>query len=152
LLGYLPAVRKKVSMKQLDSWLDQLVGWAEVDALCQNIFQPEELLENWSVWSTFLSKLSKSNNIQKRRASLVLLTGPTWKSGDQRLHKHAYAIIDHLKHEPDILITKAISWLLRSMADTCPNEVSQYLKQNFDSLPKIAVRETKKKLETGKKN
>lgn len=152
LLGYLPEVRQVVDFSHFDDWLGKLNGWAEVDSLCQNVFQPEEILESWKGWQKFLIKLSKDKNINKRRASLVFLTGPTWKSDDQRLHKSAYRNIERLKSETDILITKAISWLLRSMVGTRPKEVSTYLATNKTMLPKIAVRETKHKLKTGKKN
>ena len=152
LLGYRKDARALVSVTQIDTWLDDLVGWAEVDALCQNIFTVEELLKDWSVWERFLIQLSKDKNINKRRASLVFLTGVTSRSGDERLHTLAYENIGRLKGESDILITKAISWLLRSMADTRKSDVTKYLKNESETLPKIAVRETLRKLETGKKN
>ena len=152
LLDYLPAVRATVSLQRINGWLGELVGWAEVDALCQNVFQPEELIQNWSAWEKFLTRLAKDSNINKRRAALVFLTGPTSKSSDAQLHSQAYKTIELLKTEKDILITKAISWLLRSMTDSQPDSVAQYVESNSDTLPKIAVRETRKKLRTGKKN
>ena len=54
-------------------------------------------------------------------------------------------------HEKDILITKAISWLLRSLVKYHKNEVDQVIEQNKETLPKIAIRETKRKIETGRK-
>lgn len=152
LLGYHAKARSEVKLAVVDGWLSKLVGWAEIDSLCQNVFQPEEVLARWKEWEPFLKKLAQSQNINKRRAALVFLTGPTWKSPDAKLHTLAYQLIDVLKHEKDILITKAISWLLRSMADTRKKDVAAYVKKNADTLPKIAVRETRKKLETGKKN
>lgn len=152
IVGYLPEVRKAASFARIDAWLSHLIGWAEVDALCQSNFNAAELLEGWNSWKKFLLKLSKDKNINKRRASLVFLTGPTSKSVDKQLHDQAFEIIDSLKHEKDILITKAISWLLRSQADSSPQAVKEYLNNNSELLPKIAVRETLKKLRTGKKN
>lgn len=152
LLGYRKDVRAIIAMRDLDRWLDQLVGWAEIDALCQNIFSADEMRANWDAWQHFLIKLSKDTNVNKRRASLVFLTGATAKSDDTRLHTLAYENIEHLRHEKDILITKAISWLLRCMVDTRKSDVAQFLDRHTDLLPKIAVRETHRKLETGKKN
>ena len=152
LLGMKPDVRKLVTHKMLEDWLKELVGWAEVDALCQNIFTADELLENWDEWKRWLKSQTKSKNVSLRRSSLVFLTWPTVKSGDKRLHGLAYENIEALKHETDILVTKAISWLLRSMCETKPKEVTAYLKKNEDTLPKIVVRETWRKLKTGKKN
>jgi len=152
LLSYAPKARVQVKLTHIDTWLGKLAGWAEIDAFCQNVWQPEELLTAWKTWKQFLIKLSHNKNINKRRASLVFLVGPTAKSDDERLHKLAYRNIEVLKPEKDILITKAISWLLRSMADTRPQDVGKYLRLNKTTLPAIAVRETKKKLLTGKKN
>lgn len=146
LLGYRKDVQQIVETSHLDKWLDEMVGWAEIDALCQNIFNAEQLLAKWSAWKTFLTDLAKSPNINKRRASLVFLVGPTWKCDDVRLHKIAYANIEKLKFEKNILITKAISWLLRCMIMSRENETKKYLESNCDSLPKIAVRETRSKL------
>ncbi|MDP2951009.1 MAG: DNA alkylation repair protein, partial [bacterium] len=63
----------------------------------------------------------------------------------------AFENIEKLKPEKDILITKAISWLLRNLIKYHKKEVADYLKKNKNSLPKIAVRETEKKIKTGKK-
>jgi len=59
--------------------------------------------------------------------------------------------VEKLKTEKDVLITKAISWVLRSMILTNPEVVREYLEKNKDSLPRIALREATTKLLTGKK-
>ncbi len=134
-----------------DEWLDQLIGWAEIDSVCTGAYATSEIPTNWKVWNSLLIKFSKNKNINKRRASLVLLCSPMRKAADKRLAAMAFANIDKLKHEKEILITKAISWLLRSMIKHHRKEVVDYLKRNQESLPKIAVRETQKVLDTGKK-
>lgn len=151
LLGYSTAHRKHVTPRHLASWLEHLVGWAEVDSLCQSTFDAEELLSDWGEWKAMLITFSKDENVHKRRASLVLLTGPVSHCADPRLSKLAFTNIGRLKGEKDILITKAISWLLRSMIRHHKKEVAAYLQQNADTLPKIAVRETRRKLLTGRK-
>ncbi len=151
LLNYHHPHRKTIKPRRLDEWLDHLVGWAEIDSLCQNVFTAEELLADWKTWESFIKKLSKDKNINKRRASLVLLTGPTHRSDDKRLRDLAFEMIDTLKYEKPIIITKAISWLLREMSAQHKKAVSDYLSKNENTLPKIAVREAKRKLETGKK-
>lgn len=151
LLGYHDVYRKAAKPTHLNRWLDHLVGWAEVDSLCQNVFTAEELLSNWRNWKSFIQKLAKDKNINKRRASLVLLTGPTYRSNDKKLSGLAFEVIDRLKNEKPIIITKAISWLLRDMSNQHKKDVVTYLKENGDSLPKIAVRETWRKIKTGRK-
>lgn len=151
LLGHMPKFKKNIDPKLLDTWLENLTGWAQIDSLCQSCFDSNDLLTNWHTWNKLLKDLNNSKNISKKRASLVLLTNAVRKSGDARLVALALNNIDNLKHEKDILITKAISWLLRSMVKLHKDTVKNYVQQNIDTLPKLAIRETKRKLETGRK-
>lgn len=151
LLEYIPTLRKQLKPEHLDAWLGITEGWAEVDSICQSNFTAEELLANWSAWKKLICQCSMSKNIHKRRASLVLLTGPVRKNTDTKLSALAFEVIAKLQTENDILITKAISWLFRNMIKHHRKEVEMYLKENFNSLPKIAIRETNHKLLTGRK-
>ena len=151
LLEYTPKLRAQISPNLLDTWIGELVGWAEIDSLCQGSFTSKDFLANWDLWEKEINKLSLSENISKRRASLVLLTGPVGENDDKKLSRLSFEMIDRLKDEKDILITKAISWLLRTLIEHHREEVRLYIEKNKDTLPKIAIRETKRKLETGKK-
>lgn len=152
ILGALPKIKSQINPKSLDNWLSYTVGWAEVDVLCQSNFTADDLLENWGKWQSFLKYLAKSDNIHKRRASMVLLCKSLRQSEDPRLMGLAFEQIEKLKHEKEILITKAVSWLLRSLVKFHPQKLSEYLKNNQNTLPKIAYREASKKLLTGRKN
>jgi 3-methyladenine DNA glycosylase AlkD len=68
-----------------------------------------------------------------------------------RLAGLAFEVIETLKPERDIIITKAVSWLLRSMVQLHQRAVAGYINENRHSLPAIAVRETKRKIATGRK-
>ncbi len=151
LLGARPRLRQTLEPKLLEGWLDRAEGWAEVDSICQSAFTAQELLSNWQAWKRTLVSLCKSRNVHKRRASLVLLTRPVRESDDARLAELAFANIERLKHEKDILITKAISWLLRELVKHHRADVERYLLDCADTLPKLAVRETRYKLEGGVK-
>ncbi|MBI3485506.1 DNA alkylation repair protein [Candidatus Daviesbacteria bacterium] len=151
ILDYLPKQRSQLDPQFYNKWLDYLVGWAEIDSLCQSAFSSKEILSKWNQWEKLIIDFSQDQNISKRRASLVLLTSPVGQSDNQRLADLSFQIIDKLKSEKDILITKAISWLLRSLIKNHKNRLQEYLKQNMNSLPKIAIRETKNKLLKGKK-
>lgn len=144
--------RAEIGPLQLDKWLDHLVGWAEIDSLCQNVFQADEVLADWPAWKRFLQKLARDKNINKRRAALVFLTRPVHVSDDPRFAALAFENIERLKHERDIIITKAVSWLLRCMTTHHKQAVAAYVAKNSESLPAIAVRETLRKIKTGKKN
>ena len=119
--------------------------------MCQSSFSADEILLNWVSWEKVLITFSKSDFISKRRASPVLLVKPARDAKNDKLLSLALENIDKLKLEKDILIIKAISWLLRDMIKNYRDEVKNYLKKNRETLPKIAVRETTRKLETGKK-
>ena len=151
IIEYSKDLKKEIDFNKLNNWLGKVHGWAEVDILCQMAFTPDDILPSWPEWNKFLQKLSKDSNIHKRRASLVLLTKPVRLSEDKRLSDTAFKNINELKHEKDILITKAVSWILRSLIKNHKTEVKDYLAKHSASLPRIAVREVSTKLETGKK-
>jgi len=149
ILGNYPDFRQQLPTAVVDKLFDHVEGWAETDITCS--FSPEDLLANWPDWQKLLTDFNSDKNIHKRRASLVLLTLPLRDSPDNRFYKLALKNIDKLKSEKDILITKAISWVLRSMIKYHPDIVKDYLQKNTNTLPKIAVREVSTKLLTGKK-
>jgi 3-methyladenine DNA glycosylase AlkD len=136
----------------VDGWLDHLQGWAEIDSLCASVFGPDELEADWPAWRDLIRRLSRDANINRRRAALVLLTRPTRTSSNPRYRDLAFEIIEQLKSERPILITKAVSWLLRSMAARHAPAVAAYLEAEAAFLPAIAVRETRTKLRTGTKS
>jgi len=151
LLSYHRSARRTVGPKQLNLWLDQLVGWAEIDSLCQSAFTAAEVLANWREWERFIRTLSRDRNINKRRAALVFLTAPVRASDDNRLAALGFEVIRALQAERDIIITKAVSWLLRSMVQHHKRAVAAYIKANRHLLPAIALRETTRKIATGRK-
>lgn len=151
LLEYLPTQRKEIDPYMLDGWLDLLAGWAEIDSLCQSNFSAGEMLANWEVWKSLIRKFSKDKNISKRRASLVLLTRPVGHAENKELADLAFEVIEKLQRDKDILITKAISWLLRTLVRFHKNDVAAFINMHDATLPKIAIRETRNKLRTGRK-
>lgn len=151
MLGQYKQFRRQLPLSVLDSWIGQLEGWREIDTTCQSNFTAKEVLAEWGKWGKFLVDLSQRETIQHRRASLVLLVKPVRDSADERLIETALANVERLKHENDKLITKAISWILREAIKRHQQIVGDYVQQEQDSLPKIAVREFKIKYETGRK-
>lgn len=152
LLSYASPLQRKFDPGLFDRWLDHLTGWAEVDSVCTGDFTSNEILAEWKKWKGLLIRLSKSKNINKRRASLVLLCSPLRHTQDPRLAAIALRNIEKLKHEREVLITKAISWVLRSMVTHHRRTLQDYLKESGATLPRIAVRETTAKLKTGVKS
>ncbi len=151
-LGYSAKARAACEPARIEAWLDHLTGWAEIDSLCASVFSAAEMGAQWSAWAALLDRLSRDANINKRRAALVFLCTPTRTSDDPRFRDLAFQIVERLKGEKPILITKVVSWLLRSMAPRHGPEVTAYLDANTASLPAIAVRETRAKLASGTKS
>lgn len=151
LMGYATKEQRKVDPKYFDRWLDELVGWVEVDTLCTGKHIAVDVPDQWTSWRKLIDQLSKSKNINKRRASIVLLVSPLSRLKDERLAQAAVKNINRIKSEKEVLITKAISWVLRSMVKHHAQLVNDYINDNLDTLPKIAIRETITKLKTGRK-
>jgi 3-methyladenine DNA glycosylase AlkD len=151
MMDYSTQEQRTFNPKLFDRWLEHLVGWAEVDAVCTGKYTLTQIPINVTPWKALLTKFSKSKNIQKRRASIVLLCSPLSHSDDPNLAAIAINNIERLKSEKEILITKAISWILRSMIKHHRLTVTNYVHDNLETLPKIAIRETLVKLDTGKK-
>ena len=151
LLDYASLAQRKFKPKLFDDWLGQLVGWAEIDTLCSGKYSQTEIPAQWKSWKPLLTRFSKSPSIGKRRASLVLLCAPMRYTHDADMAEKAFANIIRLAGERDVLITKAISWLLRSMIKLYRKEVAAFVEEHAALLPAIAVRETRVKLKTGTK-
>jgi 3-methyladenine DNA glycosylase AlkD len=151
MLGYASKSQRDMDPMIFDHWLDHLVGWVEVDTLCTGDFLKDSFASKWPVWRDLVDKLSRDPNINKRRASLVLFCSPLGHRQHDEMTNVALAIVDRLKSEKHVLITKAISWVLRTMLKLHREKVSSYLKEKGQTLPKIALRETIAKLETGRK-
>ncbi len=146
-----PRYRRQLPLDQLDAWLGCLNGWAEVDSTCQTVFSDKDLLADWEGWTRLLESLARDENINKRRAALVLLTAPISQSADARILDFAFQLINRLRGEKDGRITKAVSWLLRKGIKQHRAAIAAYVEAEAPALPAIAVRETRRKLATGKK-
>jgi 3-methyladenine DNA glycosylase AlkD len=151
LLGYLPAQRREFRPALFEDWLAHLDSWAAVDAVCYNNFTAAEMLDNFTLWKTLIIRLAKADNLHKCRGAIVLLTKPVKQSADPRLRDLSFRVIDLLRGEKDILITKAVSWLLRHLTKHHAPDVTQYLDNNRETLPAVAIRETLNKLKHGTK-
>jgi 3-methyladenine DNA glycosylase AlkD len=152
LLGRYPKLRKGMNPALLSGWLDHAEGWAEVDTICQSNFPADDMIAKWDIWEPLLVAFNHDPNVHKRRASLVLLNRALRESPDARFSDLSFANIIRLEPERDILITKAISWILRDLVKFHRGEVEAFLCEHAERLPKIAIRETRNKLNSGRKS
>lgn len=146
-----PETRKHVLPNRAKKWLLYLEGWEEIDSLCQSVFSACDMLEHWTQWEKALLGFAASRHISHRRASLAFLTAPVRQSRELVFADLAFQNIERLQHEKDILITKAVSWLLRELIANHRERVAEYIARSSLNLPKIALRETRNKLQNGRK-
>ncbi len=151
LLDLATEAQQQFDPRVFNDWLDHLEGWAEVDAVCTGAYAKAQLPANFAQWKKLLAAFSKSKNIHKRRASLVLLCSPLRTAKNLSLVAAALENVNRLRGEKEILITKAISWVLRNACIWHKELILKYVNSNEDKLPKIAVRETLAKITTGRK-
>lgn len=149
ILSRFPDALKRLSFRDVNRWLGGLSGWEEVDSFCDEL--AVWVLANQKKRLPYLSGWAKSKQIEKQRTSLVVLCSAVRVSDNQKLADLSFELINQLKIERGMMIIKAVSWLLRSLLKHHRKEVQQFLKEHRKTLPAIAVRETTKKLETGKK-
>lgn len=152
LLDYATPEQRRFDPVVFETWLNHLTGWAEVDALCSGKYSVSEIPASLPVWKKILSRLARNKNIHHRRASLVLPIAPLRAGPNEQLAQIGLNAVVLLKTEKEILITKAISWLLRSLIKHHRGLVMDFLEKHHATLPAIAVRETRIKLKTGRKN
>lgn len=151
LLQYKKSYKYLFTPQRVFGWLSGLSGWSEVDALCQSTFAWQDLLSDWGSWNRIIDKMSRDGNISRRRASLVLLTKSVRGSDDRRLADLAFKNLERLKGEKDILVSKAISWLLRDLIKHHRKKVEVFLSDSNDILPKFVIKEVSNKLTYGTK-
>lgn len=142
--------RALIKLPKFYEWLNQLHGWAELDNTCQHFIPAKELITDWAKWEKFLAKCSKSKKLEVQRASLVIPLLALRENLDERVVEFSLRNVVNLCGEKSVLITKAISWNLRTIAEDQPKKILAFMKQHPE-LPAIARRETLKLIETGKK-
>ncbi len=150
ILGTLPHILTSIPSSSIDTWMGLLTGWAEVDTTCDEIdiwvrHDPRRGIPLLIKWTT-------DPILEKRRASLVVLCSSVRHDPDPKWKDLGFTFIGVLTKEKHVMITKAISWLLRAMIKHHKNDVASYIQLHRETLPKIAVREATKKLLTGRKN
>jgi hypothetical protein len=122
---------------------------AVVESLFGGQFQEEKTLAALMLGYAKAARAAVTPLDLNRWLGLVLLNAPVRHSDEARYAELAFATIEALKAERPILITKAVSWLLRTLTERHRAAVSAYVEANAATLPAIAVREVRVKLATG---
>lgn len=136
---------------QWNRWIAHIENWAVSDALSTDPFGAW-LLADRSRGVHYLKQLIESKNIWARRVALVGLMWVNREDASIPVRDLSFAFIKKTMHERDVIITKAISWILRTVADSYPAAVQAFIAKYENDLPAIAKRETLNKIQTGRKS
>lgn len=145
LLKMRPGLRAHLPPPILRRWISAFDGWAQIDALCQNVFTAEEMLTDWPGWNALLDELSRSTDERDQRAGLVLLVGPVRRVRDPGLVARAETSLRRALEFDGSLVQRAVSWLLREMVRRYAHEVERFLQLHESEMPGFVVREVSDK-------
>ena len=100
----------------------------------------------------YLGGLIADDDVWSRRLALVATTPINRGHTGFTIPDLTLELVDRVKEERHPMITKAISWALREMTKSHPDQVAAYLEENREVLAAHVVREVNNKLRTGLKS
>lgn len=118
-----------VKFSYLDKALDHFHSWSQVDDFCVEggkVLQPL-LLKYPKETLALLKKWNGSNNMWKRRASVVVFTRKVGESG--KFTKEGLELCENLIWDKEDLVQKAVGWALKDMMRGNKQRVLDYVKQ-----------------------
>ncbi len=121
-----------------EKWVKEAIhGWGECDQFCYRLMNP--LLKKYpEIYDDYLLKWSDSDNFNIKRIAVVAITGSSRTVAIDI--KKVFYMTDKMKFDEDILIQKAVGWVLKCCYKDYPNELVNYLKDNVDNLTRITYR------------
>jgi len=140
-----------LTWEHLDRWRRKLDNWGLTDALGSNVLAPWLLAEPGARLN-HLGTLIADAELWSRRLALVATVPINRGHTGLTIPDLTLALIDRVKAERHPMITKAVSWALREMTKTHPQQVAGYVEQNQGALAAHVVREVNNKLRTGLKS
>lgn len=145
-----PAALDGLTPTNFDSWRKSLDNWETTDQLGQVVLaqwvtsRPQQRLKE-------LERLAAASDPWSRRLGLVGTIGLARGDRARRYWPRTGKLILKLSRDREAAMPKAISWVLRENLRHCAAEVSEFVDLHAEELPAVAVRETRKKLVSGKK-
>jgi 3-methyladenine DNA glycosylase AlkD len=100
----------------------------------------------------YLWELIADEDVWSRRLALVATTPINRGHTGFTIPDLTLELVDRAKAERHPMITKAVSWALREMTKSHPDQVAAYLEENREVLASHVVREVSNKLRTGLKS
>jgi 3-methyladenine DNA glycosylase AlkD len=144
------------ALSHLNAWqLEQLgrgiATWGAVD--CFAVYLAGPVRRDRRVPNSLIHGWAHSADRWWRRAALVSTVPLNSKSqGGAGDTYRTLQVCRLLERDRDPMVTKAMSWALRELAERDPRAVRDYLAARKEVLPAIVLREVTNKLKTGVKN
>jgi len=133
-----------------ERWRQELDNWEVTDGLGWVL--AHWLLGDPDTRLDYLGELIADQDVWSRRLALVATTSINRGHTGFTVPDLTLELVDRVKEERHPMITKAVSWALREMAKTHPDQVAAYLETNREVLAAHVVREVNNKLRTGLKS
>jgi 3-methyladenine DNA glycosylase AlkD len=134
-----------------DRWRRRLDNWGLTDALGSSVLGPW-LLADPDARLSHLWTLIADEDVWSRRLALVATVPINRGRTGPAIPDLTLALIDCVKAERQLMMTKAVSWALREMIKAHPERVGDYIQENRAVLAAHVVREVNNKLRTGLKS
>lgn len=139
---------KRQDIDRLNSGLD---NWMLTDVFCACVLGfawREGLLDE-----TYFLKLQASDDVWQRRIAVVATTALNIPAnGGSGARRETLLMCQGAVDDHHPMVSKAVSWALRTFVKWDSAAVEQFLESNEDRLARLVVREVNTKLQTGKKN
>ena len=146
-----PATMAGLSVAELEELGSGNDNWGSVDAfagLVTGVLWQQGRLRDGTI-----HRWARSPIVWWRRTAVVSAVPLNLRScggrGDKR---RTLEVVDLAKTDQHPMVTKAVSWALRSLVIWDPEAVRRYLKENETVLVALVKREVRNKLDTGRKN
>jgi len=150
LLGHYKRCIPGLTWAHFERWRQDLDNWEVTDGLGQWVLA-FWLLEDPKARLAHLRNLIADEDVWCRRLALVATVPINRGHTDLTIPDLTLELVDRVKEERHPMITKAVSWALRGMTKTHPDQVAAYLEENRELLAAHVVREVTNKLRTGLK-
>ncbi len=121
-----------------EKWIKEGInGWGESDQFCYRLLNPlltkypDELFKYCQKWTD-------SNDFNLKRIGIVALTGSSLTVAVS--FDKIVSMCNKMKSDEDILIQKAVGWVLKYSYKKYPDKLMGYLTNNVDNLSRTTFR------------
>ncbi len=140
-----------ISKQSINDWIKSLDNWEETDGFALYLVG-RWMLSDMDKLQGYLWELIEDENVWLRRVAVVAtIEFNDWKN-DKANPELTFKLIDVVKEDKHPMITKAVSWAIRTLIKEHKDEVATYMEKNSSVLAKHVVREVNNKLTSGLKN